>query len=118
VGKIDNAATLLRAFDIFLLPSLKEGLPYVLLEAGLAGIPCVSSCVGGIPEIIENRVSGILVQPTADAIRVGLEFLMDHAEERKVFGAAIAKTVTEKFSLQQMLENTCNVYVGREERQG
>src|SRR3989344_1982148 len=52
ISNIPNASKYLKNFDIFVLPSLKEGLPYVLLEAGLAGLPAIASNVGGIPEII------------------------------------------------------------------
>lgn len=69
---VTDAARYLKAFDIFALPSIKEGLPYVLLEAQCAGIPIVATAVGGIPEIV-NKANGILVQPNrpdllADAI--------------------------------------------------
>lgn len=59
---VADAARYLKAFDIFVLPSLKEGLPYVLLEAILAGAPIVATAVGGIPEIV-NTTNGILVPP-------------------------------------------------------
>lgn len=72
VEGVYDAARFLKAFDVFVLPSLKEGLPYVLLEAQCAGIPIVATAVGGIPEII-NETNGILVTPNrsdllADAI--------------------------------------------------
>ena len=54
ISNMPNAAKYLKNFDIFVLPSLKEGLPYVILEAGLAGLPVIASNIGGIPEIIEN----------------------------------------------------------------
>ena len=109
-GKLDNAAAYLKAFDIFILPSLKEGTPYALLEAGLAGLPCLSTAVGGIPELIADRTSGILVQPVADEIRTGLEFLMSHPFERQRFGAEFRNTIVGKFSMQQMLTSTLNIY--------
>ena len=59
---VSDAARFLKAFDLFVLPSLKEGLPYVLLEAQLAGVPIVATAVGGIPDII-NNTNGILVPP-------------------------------------------------------
>lgn len=49
------ASTVLRGFDVFALPSLKEGLPYVLLEAKAAGLPIEASRVGGVPEILDNK---------------------------------------------------------------
>lgn len=62
-GFVPDARSYLAAFDVFLLPSLKEGLPYALLEASIAGRPIVASDVGGIPEILERYGTGILVPP-------------------------------------------------------
>jgi len=53
----------LAAIDIFVLPSLTEGTPMVLLEAMSHGVPCIASAVGGVPLLIESGVDGILVQP-------------------------------------------------------
>ncbi|HAS85113.1 MAG TPA: hypothetical protein DCS23_03550, partial [Candidatus Yonathbacteria bacterium] len=66
LGFVDDASRYLRAFDIFLLPSITEGLALVLLEAGLAGLPVVASSVGGIPEVIEEEKTGLLV-PARDS---------------------------------------------------
>lgn len=52
VGSVNEASRYLKAFDIFVLPSVKEGFPFVLLEAGLAKLPVVASDVGGISELI------------------------------------------------------------------
>jgi len=60
-GHVPAAAELLRAADVFVLPSVKEGLPYVLLEAMAARVPVVATRVGGVPEVI----SGLLVEPGA-----------------------------------------------------
>ncbi len=53
----------LKAFDYFILPSVKEGLPYTILEAALAQIPTIASEVGGIPEIITDEHTGLLTTP-------------------------------------------------------
>ncbi|MSR78813.1 MAG: glycosyltransferase family 1 protein, partial [Candidatus Taylorbacteria bacterium] len=99
-GEIPDAAKLLKAFDIFLLPSLKEGLPYVLLEAGLAGLSTIATNVGGAPEIIEDMKSGIIIHPKRPReISESLTFLINHPEKRKEFGETLAKTVAEKFTL-------------------
>lgn len=59
----DNDWKYLKAFDYFILPSVKEGLPYTILEAGLAGVPTIASKVGGIPEILEDEKTGLLTTP-------------------------------------------------------
>ena len=62
IGAVDNAAQYLRAFDLFVLPSRKEGLPYTLLEAAAGKIPVVATDVGGVPSLIENKKTGLLIQ--------------------------------------------------------
>ncbi len=65
VGMVDDAYRYLTAFDLMVLPSVKEGFPYVLLEALLAGRPFIASRVGGIPELAHMLPSGVarLVPP-------------------------------------------------------
>lgn len=63
LGYRDDVAAVLAALDIFVLPSLSEGLPLSLLEAMAAGKPVVASNVGGIPEVIRDGESGLLARP-------------------------------------------------------
>lgn len=63
VGRKDRAAEYLTAFDIFLLPSIKEGFPWAVLEAMAAKLPVIAARVGAIPEIIEDGVSGLIIEP-------------------------------------------------------
>ena len=63
LGARDDVYDVLAALDIFVLPSLDEGIPMVLLEAMALGKPVVATAVGGIPEIVTHRVSGLLVAP-------------------------------------------------------
>ncbi|NIW00160.1 glycosyltransferase, partial [Candidatus Saccharibacteria bacterium] len=51
-GSLQNAQKYLKIFNIFILSSVKEGLPYVILEAMNAEVPIIATCVGGIPEMI------------------------------------------------------------------
>lgn len=60
LGFLADAPRHMKAFDIFLLPSKKEGMPYVLLEALSAQVPIIASGVGGIPEIVHNGENGLL----------------------------------------------------------
>lgn len=62
-GAVTDAARFLKAFDLFVLPSTKEGLPWAILEASLAGVPIVATRVGALPELIEDRATGLLVPP-------------------------------------------------------
>lgn len=111
VGFLDNANQYLKAFDIFTLTSIKEGLPYTILEAGSAGLPVIASSVGGIPDIIDSGTNGILVQKTnAPQITKTIEFMIDHPNERKMFGQKLQQRVEKEFSLKQMLEKTLEVY--------
>ena len=110
-GQIDNAATLLKAFDVFLLPSFKEGMPYSVLEAGMAGRPTIASSVGGLPEIITDMESGILVQTGRPAeIKKAMEFLLNNPERRAVFGAALQNVIASKFGLFKMLNQIETLY--------
>ena len=63
VGFVDNVADYLATFDVFIYPSLREGLGSSLLDAMHFGLPIVASQVGGIPEIVEDQVNGILIPP-------------------------------------------------------
>ena len=111
VGHKQNAAELLSGFDIFMLPSISEALGYVLLEAGAAGLPVVATRVGGIPEIIEDGVSGILVAPRSpEAIAAAITVLINDPAKAPAYGAALKKKVGEQFSLERMLAKTESVY--------
>lgn len=111
VGHIDNASQYLKAFSIFLFPSLKEGLPYALMEAGFAGLPVIATTVGGIPEIVDDMKSGILIQPKkSDEIAHAIEFLLEHKSTQKEYGEALREKVSRKFSLEKMLESIFKLY--------
>ena len=110
-GEYKGASTILKAFDIFLLPSLKEGLPYVLLEAGAAGLPTIATNVGGVPEIIEDMKSGIIVKSKRPKeISEALSFALSHPEKMKEFGEQLKKTVGTNYTLDKMVEETISVY--------
>jgi glycosyltransferase involved in cell wall biosynthesis len=110
-GYLDNASYWLRAFDIFVLPSIKEGLPYVILEAGYARLPVIATSVGGIPEIIEDMHSGLLVRSkSAKDLEYAIRFLINEKEKAKLFGKNLQQKIKEEFSLETMLEKTLAIY--------
>jgi len=84
---------ILRAMDIFVLPSIREGLPIALLEAMASGCPCIASAVGGVPEVIEEQRSGLLVSP---ADTQGLKKALKKILSDRSFGALLGKAGMEK----------------------
>ncbi|MDD5750774.1 MAG: glycosyltransferase family 4 protein [Candidatus Pacebacteria bacterium] len=109
-GTIPSAARYLAAFDIFVLPSIKEGLPYAVLEAMAAGLPIVATYVGGVPELIENDKSGLLVEPrNPAALARALGQLLGNPAQQKNLAHAARQRV-EKLSLTQMLNQTYSLY--------
>ncbi len=111
LGFVKDAPTYLTAFDAFALTSIKEGLPYVVIEAGYAGLPVVATNVGGVREIIEDMRTGILVQTRKpDDIAQGLTFLVNETEKSKQFGAALKEKVQKEFSMEKMVRETVAVY--------
>ncbi len=111
VGFVENAPKYLKAFDIFTLTSLSEALPLALLEAGSAELPVVGTNVGGIPEIITDGKSGIVVQPK-DIINLtkALNFLIDNKKERALLAKNLKEQVVNNFSKEQMVKKTMAVY--------
>lgn len=111
LGRIDQASKYLRAFDIFVMSSVKEGLPYSLLEAQLAGVPIVATKVGGIPEIINDGVDGLLTRPK-DPIDLAakMQILIDNASIKDGLVQSSIKKVTNDFSLEEMLQKTLSLY--------
>jgi len=106
-----RGAELLPAFDIFLFPSVKEGFPYAILEAGKAGIPVVATPAGGIPEVIDDMQSGILVQSkNPGEIARALKFLFENPERRKELGQKIAERIRNRFSVEEMVRKTLQLY--------
>ena len=105
LGHIPNAYQYLKAFDIFLLPSLSEGLPYIALEAGLSNLPIIATAVGGIPEIIDDMKSGILIQPRKSReIKHAIEFYIEHKKVRGEYASAIHEKILKDFSIEKMIK--------------
>lgn len=110
-GFIPDAARLLSGFDALLLPSLKEGLPYVLLEAGAAHTAAIASRIGGIPEIIEHGVSGLLIDdPTATPAIAAQIMEVRDVNKRTRMATTLHQTVVDHFSFETMRQETLSLY--------
>ncbi|MBI3442542.1 MAG: glycosyltransferase family 4 protein [Candidatus Sungbacteria bacterium] len=111
LGFIPDAAQHLPGMDMFVLPSVKEGLPYVVMEAMAAGTPVIASNVGGIPDLIAHNETGVLVLPkNPQALAEAIELLIQNPEQRVLLGKRASDSVRTKFSLRAMLEKTQQLY--------
>lgn len=109
-GNIAKASRYLKAFDVFVLPSIKEGLPYTILEAMAAGVPIIASHIGGIPEMIKNNENGFLLFPRdTDGLAKKITELLDNPALAQRFSEASQKKVLE-FSLYKMIAETEKAY--------
>ena len=109
-GLTDDVYSVMESSDIFVLPSLFEGMPMTLIEAMGTGMPILASNVGGIPDMIENEKSGLLCEPTVDGVAAGLERLISSADDRKLYGQN-AVISSEKFSADKMAKDYCEIYL-------
>jgi glycosyltransferase involved in cell wall biosynthesis len=104
--------------DIFLLPSIKEGLPYTLIEAGRAMLPVISSVTGGIPEVIRHEETGLLVQPKdVKGLTEALKRLVLDRKFAKELGQKLHSHLVQNFSYSKMLVESSRVY-GLVEKKG
>jgi glycosyltransferase involved in cell wall biosynthesis len=120
LGEREDAASIMALFDIFVLPSLWEGLPFVLVEAASLGKPIVATAVDGVSEILEDRKTGLLVPPgdptaLADAV-IGL---LGDKETARRLGEMARTLVPPRFPLRRMIDQTQNLYLelGAQKRQ-
>lgn len=107
----ESASLSLKGFDIFVLPSVKEGLPYTLLEAGLACLPLVGTRVGGIPEVAIHKETGLLVTPNNPGhLTHALRKLIENDSLRKTFGTNAHNLVMKNFTIEGMIKQTFTLY--------
>jgi len=101
----------LSALDLFVLPSLWEGMPIVILEAMAAGLPVVATRVGGIPEVVEDGVTGLLVPPRdPEALAEAIIALLQDRKRAEAMGRAGRKRVEKHFSAERMVHQTEALY--------
>ena len=110
-GDRDDVPDLLRMMDIFVLPSLGEGISNTILEAMASGLPLIATRVGGNPELVDEGINGQLVPPAdADALtRAIYVYAEDAALVRRHGQAGLAK-VTECFGWDRCVESYLSVY--------
>ncbi len=100
-----------KAMDLFVLPSLTEGLPNVILEAFACAKPVVATNVGGVPEIVEDKINGFLVPPQHPDLlsKVMVELISDQ-EQRSSFGMAGYSKVKQTFTFESQTKKLEAIY--------
>ena len=100
-----------RRADAFVLPSFAEGVPVVLMEAMAMEVPCVASRITGIPELIEDGVSGLLVPPADEhALAGAIIRLMDEEDLSRRLGRAARERVLADYQLETNLVQLVDLF--------
>lgn len=108
-----DVAQLYAAADVFVLPSISEGLSNALLEAMASGLTPLASRVGGTPEAVQDGVSGLLFPPKDEAaLRAQLAKLFETPGLTIALGQAARKTAVERFSMERLAERCQRLYAG------
>jgi glycosyltransferase involved in cell wall biosynthesis len=112
LGFVADAAQYMRAFDLLLVPSRTEGLAYVILEAGYAGVPVLCSGVGGTREALGPHypAAGYFPSGDTDWLAGALKALIDDRALRDELARALESHVRETFSLERMVRETLALY--------
>ncbi|MFQ5873747.1 MAG: glycosyltransferase family 4 protein, partial [Dehalococcoidia bacterium] len=111
LGFRKDVATLMRASDLIVLPSLEEGLPIVLLEALALARPVVATAVGGVPEVVRHQKTGLLVPPK-DRRRLAeaMLYLLSDPEEAQKLAERGKQFVSQQFNVETTAHKIAEVY--------
>lgn len=113
VGFLKDPRELYRAIDVFVLSSLREGLPNVVLEAMASGRAVVSTRVNGIPRLVESGHNGIVVKPdSVEELYGGIREILDSDHRRREIATAGRETVETRFSFATRMEKVVALYRG------
>jgi glycosyltransferase involved in cell wall biosynthesis len=110
-GMVEHLNQVMQAADLFVMSSLWEGLPLVLLEAMASGLPTVAFRIPGIDEVITDRVDGLKV-PVGDAGKLAeglMELVTDHNKRRQM-GVAAADTIGRQYNFTTMIDQLVELY--------
>ncbi|OGH59438.1 MAG: hypothetical protein A2725_01260 [Candidatus Magasanikbacteria bacterium RIFCSPHIGHO2_01_FULL_33_34] len=110
-GFIDNAQNLLKAFNVFVLPSKKEGIPYTIIEARINNIPIIATNVGSIYKIIDNMKTGILLEPeNTQKLAEALIYAYENQKEMIAMANASKEQNLPEYLKNTMIIETANIY--------
>ena len=119
LGERSDVPECLAAMHLFVLPSLNEGMGRALVEAMAAGLPVVATRVGGVPAIVEDGRTGLLVPPgDAAALAAAIDSLVRRPDVAKEMGAAARQSINERFGIPAMVQAVEAVYEAALSEQG
>jgi glycosyltransferase involved in cell wall biosynthesis len=111
LGARPHAANYLKAFDLFVLSSVKEGLAYAILEAGLASMPVVVTNAGGNSEIVTDKTTGRVVSiKDSAALAAAIKETLTSSDQGQSYAKGLHQHVMTEFSREQMFERTEQLY--------
>ena len=112
-GHLADLSDVFAAVDVFVLPSHQEAMPLALLQAMAAGIPSIATRVGGIPEMIDDGVSGLLIAPKApQQIAAALVRLASEPGLALSLGRGGCRVVQERYTADRMIDGVASLYSG------
>jgi len=110
-GFRDDLPEVLPAADCVALPSINEGMPLALIEAMAAGVPIVATAVGGVPDLVDNGVEGILATPGDPAsLAFGLSRVLGDLELGRTMGLAGRQKALEKYAIERVVDRHLALY--------
>jgi glycosyltransferase involved in cell wall biosynthesis len=110
-GAVDNVAAYLQTSDLFVLPSVAEGLSNALLEALATGVPVVVTATGGTTDIVRHKISGWLIDDySPQNLLEGIQTFLNDESLRKDCGLEGRRFVLENYALRNTADNLCKLY--------
>lgn len=111
LGPRDDIPALLRLLDVFVLPSLREGLPLVVIEAMAASCPVIATNIDGIPEIISDKENGLLILPSdPEGLTKAIRTLLADRALSDTLARNGLQTIRKKFSTERMVSDYNRLY--------
>ena len=112
IPAVSDTSGPLSVMDVFVMPSLQEGLGLSIMEAMLSGVPVIASDVGGIPSLVKDGITGILVKPKDyEGLTLAIIDLLKDRQRRETLALSAKELILKEFSLEKMVEQTERVYL-------
>lgn len=119
LGWVDDLPALYSALDVVVLTSRNEGTPVALIEAGAAAVPVVATGVGGVPEVVKEGATGLIVPPNdPGATAAAVLTLLENPHRARSMGATARDWVRKEFSADRLIEDLAGLYAELLARKG